>query len=61
MLKRHQRFTSEKHTEEINKTALSLNDGKRIQSTGLIETYAYGMRNDLVCKKEEIKCNNVIK
>ena len=26
-----------------------------------IETYAYGTSNDLVCKKEEIKCNNIIK
>ena len=42
-------------TEEINNTALSSNDGKRIQSIDLIETY------DLVCKKEEMKCSNVIK
>ena len=26
-----------------------------------IETYAYGMNKDLVCKNEEIKCNNIIK
>ena len=26
-----------------------------------IETYAYGTRRDHACKKEEIKCNNVIK
>ena len=34
-------FRSEKHnvfTEEINKIALSSNDGKRIQSIDLIET-----------------------
>ena len=26
-----------------------------------IETYAYGMRKDLVTEKEEDKCNNIIK
>ena len=26
-----------------------------------IETHAYGMAKDLVSKKEEIKCNNIIK
>ena len=34
---------------------------KRIQSIYSIETYAYGTSKDLVCKKEEIKCNNIIK
>ena len=28
---------------KINKIALSLNDGKRMQSTNSIETYLYGM------------------
>ena len=32
-----------------------------MQSIDLIETYAYGMNKYLVCKKEEIKCNNIIK
>ena len=32
-----------------------------MQSIDLIETYAYGMNKDLVCKKEEIKCNNIAK
>ena len=32
-----------------------------MQSIDLIETYAYGMDKDLVCKKEEIKCNNIAK
>ena len=32
-----------------------------MQSNDLIETYAYGMSKDLVYKKEEIKCNNIIK
>ena len=26
-----------------------------------IETYAYGMRKDLVSEKEEIKCKNIVK
>ena len=32
-----------------------------MKSIDLIETYAYGMSKDLVNKKEEIKCNNIIK
>ena len=36
-------------------------DNKRIQSIDSVETYAYGTRKYLVCKREEIKCNNIIK
>ena len=64
ILKTQQRFKSERHdvfTEEINKIALSSDDDKRVQSIDSIETYAYGMNKDLVCKKKEIKCNNIIK
>ena len=32
-----------------------------MQSIDLIETYTYGLSKDLVCKKEEVKCNNIIK
>ena len=32
-----------------------------MQSIDSIETYAYEMNKYLVCKKEEIKCNNIIK
>ena len=32
-----------------------------MQSTDSIETYAHGTSKDLVCKKEEIKRNNIIK
>ena len=35
-------------TEEINKTALSSNDDKRMQSIDLIETYAHRTSKDLV-------------
>ena len=51
LLKIPQRFKSEMQnvfTEEINKTALSSNDDKRMQSIDLIETYAYGTSKDLV-------------
>ena len=34
---------------------------KRIQSMDSIETYTYGMNKDLVYKKEEFKCINIIK
>ena len=47
-------FRSEKHkvfTEEINKIALSSNDDKIIQSIDSIETYAYGTRKYLACKR----------
>ena len=63
-LKTQQRFKSEKctvFTEEINKTALSSNDDKRMQSIDSIEVYAYGTSKDLVSEKEDIKCNNIIK
>ena len=64
ILKTQQIFKSERYnifTEEINKIALSSDDDKRIQSIDSIETYAYGMNKSLVCKKEKIKCNNIIK
>ena len=40
---------------------LSSNDDKRMQSIDSIETHAYGTSPDLVSKKEEIKCNKIIK
>ena len=63
ILKPQQIFRNEKYvfTEEINKIALSSNDDKNMQSIDSIETYAYGTSEDLVCKKGEIKCNNIIK
>ena len=57
MLKIQQWFKSERHnvfTEEINKIALSSNDGKRIQSIDSIETYGYGISKNLISEKEEI-------
>ena len=48
-------------TEEINNIALSSIDEKRIQSIDSAEKYGYGINKDLVCKKEEIRCDNIIK
>ena len=48
-------------TEKVNKTSLSDKDEKRIQSIDSIETYAKRASKDLVCKKEETKCSNIIK
>ena len=63
MLKTHQRFRSEENNvciKEINKFASSPDDDKKIQSTDSIETsFAYGTSKNLVCKKEEVKCNNI--
>ena len=64
ILKTPQRFKNERHnrfTEEINKTAFSSNDDKRMQSVDSIETYAYETRKDLVSQKGDIKCNDIIK
>ena len=48
-------------TEEVNKIALSANDGKRIQAIYSLETYAYWTSKNLICKNEEVKYNNIIK
>ena len=32
-----------------------------MQSIDSMETYVYRKNKDLVCKKEEIKCNNIAK
>ena len=63
-MKAQQRFKIERHnvfTEEINKIDLSSNNDKRMQSIYSIEIYAYETSKDLVSKKEEIKCNSIIK
>ena len=62
--KTQQRFKSERHnvfTEEINKIALSSFDGKRMRSFDSRQTYAYGTSEDLICKIEKIKHNNIMK
>ena len=49
--------------EDYQKTkiALSAFDDKRIESSDSIETYAYDTSKGLICKKEEIKSNKIIK
>ena len=57
MLKTQQRFKSENHnvfTEEISKIALSSSYYKRMQSTDLIEMYAYGTSKVLVSEKKRL-------
>ena len=46
---------------EVNKTTLSANDDKRIQSIDSTEAYAYETSKDLECKKEKNNLNNIIK
>ena len=48
-------------TNKVNKIVWSWNDDKIMQSIDSIETYAYGINKDVVRKKKEIKCNNIIK
>ena len=48
------------YTKKIFKIALRLDDDKRKQSIDSIKTYTKGTSKDLVCKKVEIKCNNII-
>ena len=44
----------------IKSITLSSNDNKIMQSINSTETYTHRTSKDLVCKKEEIKCNNKI-
>ena len=61
LIKTYAHGTRKDLVSEINSIASSSNNYKRMQSISLIETYACGTRKDLVSKKEEIKCNNIIK
>ena len=64
ILKSQQEFRSEKYNiliREGNSNALSANDIERAQSIDSVKTYWYKMRKNLLCKSEEIKCNNIIK
>ena len=63
ILKLQQKFRSKKNvfTEEVNKIALSPNNDKRIQSVDSVETYTSKTNEEIIHKKEENKCNNIIK
>ena len=55
ILQSQQRFKSDHHnvyTEQINKIALSSNDGKRLQTFDKITTYPYGTNAFKVCESE---------
>ena len=59
-----QRFRSKKYNvfpEEVVKILLRVNSDKGIQSIDSLETYAYEISKNLVCKKEEIKHSTKIK
>ena len=58
-----QRFKSDHHdvyTDEVNKTALSSNDDKILQTSDRVTTYPYGTNAFKVCESEmlsKIHCN----
>ena len=55
ILRSQQRFKSEEHdvyTEQINKTALSYNNYKRLISYDGVTTYPYETRAGILCKQE---------
>ena len=56
LLKLQQRFNGERHnifTKEIRKIAMISNDDKRMPSINSLETIQYGMRRDIMWKKEK--------
>ena len=57
-----QRFKSYNHvyTEEVNKTASSSNDEKRLQTYDKITTYPSGTNAFKVCESEMLKCKRLI-
>ena len=63
ILKSRQKFRSEKHifTAELHKTALCFNDSKGIKSIDSAETYTYGTKEEIIQRKEESNCDNIIK
>ena len=57
MLKTQQGFKTQRHnvfTAEINKIPLTSNDDKRTQSIDSIETYVYGMSDDIINVKKNL-------
>ena len=58
-----QRFKSYNHdvyAEEVNKTVLSSNNDKRLQTYDKIITYPYGTNTFKVCESEMLKCKGLI-
>ena len=48
------------YTEEVNKTAVSSNDDKRLQTHDKVTTYPYGTNAYKVCETEMIALNKYI-
>ena len=40
---------------------LSANNDKRIKLVDSVETYTYGINEEIIHRKKEIKCNNIMK
>ena len=60
IIRSQQRFRSDHHkdyTEEVNKTALSSNDDKRIQTFDKVTTFPYGTNVFKVCENETLSKN----
>ena len=60
IIKSQQRFRSDHHkvyTEEVNKIALSSNDGKRIETFDKVTTFPYGTNTCMVCENEMLSKN----
>ena len=58
-----QKFKSYNHdvyTDKVNKTALSSNNDKRLQTYDKITTYPYGTNAFKVCESEMLKCKRLI-
>ena len=58
-----QKFKSYNHdvyTDKVNKTALTSNDDKRLQTYDKITTYPYGANAFKVCESEMLKCKRLI-
>ena len=62
VLNSQQRFKSERYdvyTKEVNKIALSSNDGNRLQTFDKITTYPYGTSVGKICKAELLSKVNI--
>ena len=63
LIRSQHRFRIDHHkvyTDEVNKIALSSNDGKRIQTFDKVTTYPYGTNVFAVCKNEMLLKNKVM-
>ena len=61
ILKTQQRFKNEKRNAFTEVIAMSSDDDQECISNYLVEISGHRVSKDLVCKRKEIKCNNIIK